>query len=87
MIDIKIKDANVPLPKAFIKLGKFEHMKNYIDKGELRFSPPSVFNHMQEGADKIADKYEGRCIIQYEIFILLHCYLPMKMVKMSTESL
>ena len=34
-------------------------MTNYIDRGELRFSPPSVFNHMQEGIDKIADKYEG----------------------------
>ena len=34
-------------------------MKKYIDKGELRFSPPSVFNHMQEGADKIADNFEG----------------------------
>lgn len=34
-------------------------MINYIGKGELRFSPPSVFNHMQEGTDKIADKYDG----------------------------
>lgn len=52
-------DENVPLPKAFIKLGKLEHMYNYIHNGELRFSPAKVFTNMEEGNDKIADRYEG----------------------------
>ena len=47
------------MPKAFVKLGKLEHMVNYIEKGALRFAPAYEFSHMQEGNDKIADKYEG----------------------------
>ena len=58
-INNKIKDANIPMPKAFIKLGKLEYMEKYIDKGDLRFAPAYEFSHMQEGNDKIADKYEG----------------------------
>lgn len=58
-MDNKIVDENVPLPKAFIKLGKSEYMYNYMEKGELRFSPAKVFTSMEEGNDKIADRYEG----------------------------
>lgn len=29
-MDNKIVDENVPLPKAFIKLGKSKYMNNYI---------------------------------------------------------
>lgn len=58
-INNKIKDANVPMPKAFIKLGKMEYMEKYIDNGNLRFAPAYEFSHIQEGNDRIADKYEG----------------------------
>lgn len=58
-MNLKIEDKNVPLPKAFIKLGKSEHMKKYLENGELRFSPAKLFSEMQEGNDKIADRYEG----------------------------
>lgn len=58
-MNLKIEDKNVPLPKAFIKLGESEHMKKYLDNGELRFSPAKFFSEMQEGNDKIADRYEG----------------------------
>lgn len=56
---IKISDANVPLPKAFVKLGKMKYMKKYVDKGELRFAPACEFSHMQEGLDGVADRYDG----------------------------
>lgn len=62
-INNKIKDANVPMPKAFIKLGKMEYMEKYIDNGNLRFAPAHEFSHIQEGNDKIADKYEGHYFI------------------------
>ncbi|MEG0959986.1 MAG: hypothetical protein RSE60_02790 [Erysipelotrichaceae bacterium] len=55
----KITDTKIPLPKAFVKLGKHEYMTKYIDDGCLRFSPALEFSKMQEGRDKIADKYEG----------------------------
>lgn len=55
----RIIDQNVSLPQAFIKLGKSDHMLSYIKNGELRFSPAKVFVEMQEGNDKIADRYEG----------------------------
>lgn len=58
-MDNKISDNNVPLPKAFIKLGKSKYMYNYIKNGEIRFSPAKVFTSMEEGNDKIADSYEG----------------------------
>lgn len=58
-LDNKIVDENVPLPKAFIKFGKSEYMYNYIEKGEIRFSPAKVFTNMKESNDKIADRYEG----------------------------
>ena len=58
-MDNRIKDENIPLPKAFIKLGKSEHMYNYVKKGEIRFSPAMIFTKMEEGNDKIADRYEG----------------------------
>ena len=35
-MDNKISDNNVPLPKAFIKLGKSKYMYNYIKNGEIR---------------------------------------------------
>lgn len=57
-IDNKIKDTNIPMPRAFIKLGKLEYMKRYIDNGSLRFVSAYEFSHMQEENDKIADKYE-----------------------------
>lgn len=47
------------MPKAFIKLGKIEFMKKYLLEGSLRFAPALEFNHMKEGRDKVADKYEG----------------------------
>lgn len=56
---IRIIDKDVPLPKAFIKLGKIEYMAKYVDEGELRFAPAYEFSHMQEGKDKVADRYEG----------------------------
>lgn len=59
LIDNIINDANVPMPKAFIKLGKMEYMEKYIDTGNLRFAPAYEFSHMKEGHDKIADKFEG----------------------------
>ena len=37
-INNKIKDTNVPMPKAFIKLGKLEYMEKYIDKSILQVS-------------------------------------------------
>lgn len=55
----KIIDANIVLPKAFVKLGKHKYMIKYIDEGCLRFSPALEFSKMQEGRDKVADKYEG----------------------------
>lgn len=54
-----IDDTNVPLPKAFIKLGKMEHMTRYIKDGLVRFAPAREFSHMQEGRDGVADRYEG----------------------------
>ena len=59
----------MPLPKAFIKLGKSKYMYNYIEKGEIRFSPAKVFTSMEEGNDKIADRYEGS--LNYPISHLL----------------
>ena len=60
----KITDTRVPLPKAFVKLGKQEYMTKYIDEGSLRFSSALEFSKMQEGTDKIADKYEGPLFYQ-----------------------
>lgn len=54
-----IKDASILLSKAFMKLGKMEHMTKYIEEGDLRFAPAYEFSHMQEGRNKIADRYEG----------------------------
>lgn len=51
--------VNDSLPKAFIKFGKFEYMRKYIDEGELRFSTANEFCNMLIGNDKIADKFEG----------------------------
>ena len=56
---INIIDTNVPMPYAFVKLGKMEYMKKYVADGAIRFSPASEFSHMQEGQDGVADKYEG----------------------------
>lgn len=58
-IDNTIYDTNIPMPKAFVKLGKLEYMVKYIDNGDLRFAPAYEFSHMREGNDKIADKFEG----------------------------
>lgn len=60
----KIIDDEIPLPKAFVKLGKYEYMTKYINEGSLRFSPALEFSKMQEGRDKIADKYEGSLFYQ-----------------------
>lgn len=56
---IEINDTHVPLPKAFVKLGKKVYMEKYVDRGELRFAPAYEFSHMQEGRDGVADRYEG----------------------------
>lgn len=56
---IKINDDNVPLPKAFVKLGKIEYMEKYVNDGAIRFAPAYEFSHMQEGRDGVADRYEG----------------------------
>lgn len=72
-MSLEIVDKNIPLPKAFIKLGKFMYMKKYLENGELRFSPAKTFTKMQEGNDKIADKYEGslfypvKCVVDAPI--------------------
>lgn len=60
----KITDTRVPLPKAFVKLGKQEYMTKCIDEGSLRFSSALEFSKMQEGRDKIADKYERSLFYQ-----------------------
>lgn len=57
--NVKIIDTDIPLPKAFVKLGKKEYMEKYVDRGELRFAPAYEFSHMQEGRDGVADRYEG----------------------------
>ena len=56
---IEINDTHIPLPKAFVKLGKKAYMKKYVDSGELRFAPAYEFSHMQEGRDGVADRFEG----------------------------
>lgn len=52
----EINDTHVPLPKAFVKLGKKAYMEKYVDRGELRFAPACEFSHMQEGRDGVADR-------------------------------
>lgn len=46
------------LPPALIKLGEKKYMNQFFD-GNMRISPISKFKKMEEGKDKIADKYEG----------------------------
>lgn len=59
MNKIKIIDENVPLPKAFVKLGKMKYMSKYVETGTIRFAPACEFSGMQEGRDGVADRYEG----------------------------
>ncbi|OUQ04999.1 hypothetical protein B5E92_12660 [Erysipelatoclostridium sp. An15] len=60
----KITDTRAPLPKVFVKLGKQGCMTKYINEGSLRFSSALEFSKIQEGIDKIADKYEGALFYQ-----------------------
>ena len=46
------------LPPALIKLGEKKYMNQFFD-GNMWISPISKFKKMEEGKDKIADKYEG----------------------------
>lgn len=60
----KITDTRAPLPKFFVKLGKQGCMTKYINEGSLRFSSALEFSKIQEGIDKIADKYERSLFYQ-----------------------
>lgn len=60
----KITDTRAPLPKVFVKLGKQGCMTKYINEGSLRFSSALEFSKIQEGIDKIADKYERSLFYQ-----------------------
>lgn len=60
----KITDTRAPLPKVFVKLGKQGCMTKYINEGSLRFSSALEFSKIQEGIDKIVDKYEGALFYQ-----------------------
>lgn len=65
----KITDTRAPLPKVFVKLGKQGCMTKYINEGSLRFSSALEFSKIQEGIDKIADKYEGALFLSNNRFI------------------
>lgn len=67
----KITDTRVPLPKAFVKLGKQEYMTKCIDEGSLRFSSALEFSKMQEGRDKIADKLPTKFFCSFFTFVLI----------------